>query len=693
MDMQRIGIAGAGVCGLMTALVCARRGYDVQVFERRFDPFSEAGSERLRSSQLLLEQANDVLGRGDDASAILSEAGNLRSQVWGTRQRCVVLDGVALAYLATHGVETGDFPVFEEMIIDWGTSGPRLCMQYGARSVSSGTRLNAEQLVLQRDWEVQPSIADIEKSLRSECERSGVQLAFNTVVSGITPGPESLVITANGVDYPVDLAVIADGGGDESAASDMGVSRTPVRHEYLDVAVFAASDERVRGQGFVSPGGWTGYGRNGRIITVDVRRTSEGRRSAYEIGRQLGVTTRLVEPPMAVSYDLDRADRFRSGKVLLVGDAAVRGSPLFALGAQYALLWAQTVEDLLVDVEAGDDAMARFDEAAEHMVDLRLEFECGCLDVLDAANASERSFADALASPALLDAIRIRELSLRGSGTGAMLDLHIELDFATSGRRHEHPEIRALKNLGLTHVRFSGAIEWHADRVILHPMESHPLTISSAVEDIRIESGEVSIGREGRSWVLRISGSHIHRGSGLKTPLEAMVYECNEAFIDAVLKSLPDALIGSRLQLGFVADFPKETELPFGKARLHSHSDSQVDVKLTGEAGKLRLSATLKRGILELQSFSELLPSVPLISDIIDTFVGVGSCLTRKVELDMPRTGPVWISITPVAGWMALRIPINASIAREFMTKVLVSAEFSVPRIGRLVVSAGSRDN
>ena len=706
-------VVGAGAGGLTAALACANAGKSVGVVERRLDPASEEAAELLAQGGQLLAAADFALQRGRGATDILVAAGKLRAQVWGTRQRTIILDTASLAYLKSLGVDISNFPLLQKMDIDWGPAAPKLCVRYVTRdrhleNVAVG-RLDHRRSIMQRDWAVQTSIADLESALLNAAEANPlINVRFGSAASHCEQ-------TANGVQVRVGadlrqygLLVIADGGGSGSLASHLGITRKSLMRESLDVVVFSTTDKceysAVYGEGFVSPGGWTGVGSNGALLTVDVRSVpGASTDSAYAVARKLGIRSPLAEAPMRGTFAIDRATQLVHGsRVVLVGDAAMRGSPLFALGIQHTMLWSQTVAELAtkIDTTNAPQALIEYERTAEELVQSRLQFEVACLQVLDQNNAQQRSFARALGSPSLLSAITVDEFEFSTGRQGAYLALCVNVDFRklVMDATDPGPEIRALQGLGRAELRVRARFQSRNGVIVAHLTPDQELTFTSDIETIKISHGQLRIARSKAGWSVRLENTAATRNScaneRFETPLGKFILDFPDAFLNSLSDSFLENLKHLRTwrQGELELNFKDRSELRWGPVNLRFHQRPQARLSLIARSAVTRLRLRLTKGYVEPLAFSNFLRSTKIVAtrcspdfraipsnldSVIDSWARLAGVSVTQLDIDFHPDGTGAISFYLRVSQLRLTADLTAVDLVSVQSELVQSSHFA----------------
>ncbi|NKB99464.1 MAG: FAD-dependent oxidoreductase [Pseudomonadales bacterium] len=711
--MADVVVAGAGVCGLMTALACAKQGLSVIVLERRADPDGSDGKGLLDRSAELLTKANQTLATAQPAHELLEESAKLRNQVWGTRQRGIVLDASCLGFLQSYGVATSSFPLLDQMCIDWGIDAPELLMRYGDRDHNRGVELSATELILCRDWAAQPSICELERALKKSLDDySNAAVLFDSEATSVCSKNRCVEVTVGDEVLRPRMLVIADGGGHRSLVSRLGVTRQVVGEEHLDVAVFTTQSRwprarglsmsgQVWGHGFVTPEGWTGIGDNGRILTVDVRSnvTNDGTnraKSAYQIAREHGVDTDLVEPPMRGSYRLDRAEYFHSGtNILFAGDAAVRGSPLFALGAQYGLLWGQFAGNCVQGCLAGDGAraLAEYESLAEDAAEARLDFETACVTVLDQANSRQRSFGQAFASPGMIGCAQVISCYFNSTGDGGVLRLEVAFDFAGLADAYAAPELVALKWLGVARLLVKCRLKVDGDKIRIEPAGADKVVIKTEHETLRVVDGVIELCRVDRGWELELKGVQVRRrrqGARSLIPLRQMLVRLPHGFIDQALRSVTTTLTSEcplrpiDLTLAIVEGAVWE----WGPLRVCFRQAPLVNISLQVLETQTRVQVKMCRGVIELHSLSKLVEIAGVTGsgnlqkggviarfarDMLDAFGGVASSVIDEIVIDIHHNGSSSVRCRVRHTGLMVPISVSPSDTQRMLDEILTT--------------------
>jgi 2-polyprenyl-6-methoxyphenol hydroxylase-like FAD-dependent oxidoreductase len=667
----------------------------------------------LVRSDELLSRANSRLAANLPARVYLQESARLRNRVWGTRQRGIVLDESCLGFLRSNDVDTASFPILDQMRIDWGADAPELLMQYGERGHTGESSLSANGLILERDWAAQPSICELERAIRCALESyPNVIILFDSSVDQVRDVDECVEVTVGTEIFCPRMLVIADGGGSKSLVSQVNSVRRVVGREHLDVAVFATQSDwpapiapsgsgQVWGNGFVTPQGWTGVGDNGRIVTVDVRSNVASQRlgvpakTAYEVARELGVHTRLVEPPMRGSYSLDRVERFTIGAhILLAGDAAVRGSPLFALGAQYALLWAQFAGRCVQRCLAGDEsaALIEYEGDADHAATVRLDFETACVAVLDQANGRRRSFAQALSSPGMLSSARILHCSFGGTPSGGLLKLEMQFDFPAMAASYASPELAALKWLGVAQLLLNCRVNITGDSLRIDMSRDDVIIMRTKTEKLRLANGTIVFCRKDGQWQLDVLDVQVRRrrgGTDRVTPLRRMCVRLPDSFLDATLRTLPETVVSDRPSQPLAVRFtPAEGAVwEWGPLTVCFRKAPVVGICLQVSPTQTRLRLDLHHGHIELMSLSNLADNLPVgvlrpigqmrhlfngaFDDLFDALGGIASTAIKGLVVDIEAKGKCRVHCILRYTDIALPLPLTDTDSKRLLDEFL----------------------
>lgn len=571
---QPVLIAGAGVCGLSAALALAARGMTVRVLERRLDPDSPAGRAALAHAATAHAQATRMLAAGSDARALFRRSAGARAAVWGTRRRNVLIDSWALGYLARLGVNPGVLPAIARMSIDWGPGAPCVTAHYaGPVDYPASAILGATDLVFRRDWAAQPTLAVLERALRTACDATDrISIAFGCDITGIDTDARGVYVSAqcegdsdgdsagDGRGQRGAALVIADGGGQHSVAHLCGVTRETVFREALQIAVFASTREDIGavGHGGLVDGGWAGIADNGDIATVQYAVPGAGdRAAAYQWGRDNGLTGAVLEYAVDIDSRIDHAtDLFPAPGVLLAGDAAARGSPLFGLGAQYGILWAELIAERLA---APRPAVAVNNAAARDATTLRRTFEADCMRALEqlvsrCGRPTDRPAdrpADRLAgwltaadAVACLDDLRV---NLLPAARGARLDLDLVLDWSRLRTRSELPG-GAISGLGRCRLEARLELDFVACGFRATLGERHRLIFTSALESISVIDGMLSwLRNDAGDWCVQVEDAVIRRTHGNSGAVTERAYRRFEIALPAALCSAVLDRVAARL--------------------------------------------------------------------------------------------------------------------------------------------------
>lgn len=314
MTGKRIGIVGCGVAGMASAIACARDGWDVTVLERFETPRPVGAGLLLQPTGLA---ALDALG--------------LRADVERAGARIAALDGRTAA----------GKPVLELVYAHWDAAA------YGL-GVHRGTLFAA---------------------LHGALQSSGAALRLGAEITDVRAGADVTLIDAAGRNHgPFDLILVADGAHSTLRDAVIAKPRAPIfpwgalwtvrpdRHDRWGGALRQVYDGAHTMMGVLP------VGRGPTSATREVAVFWSLRRDRYaawraggldawraQVARHWPAAARLLvgvtdpdELTFAIYRDVSAAP-WRSGPMLLIGDAAHGTSPQLGQGANLALVDGVTI--------------------------------------------------------------------------------------------------------------------------------------------------------------------------------------------------------------------------------------------------------------------------------------------------------------------------------------------------------------
>ncbi|GAA1468001.1 FAD-dependent monooxygenase [Microbacterium thalassium] len=338
---MRAVICGAGIAGLAAAIALHRSGWQVTVLEH---------APRLRDGGYMI----DFFGPGFDAAERIGILDTLRAR--------------------SHSVD----------VIDWADPDGhvRARLHYDRMRDAAGGKL----ISLLR--------GDVERTL-FEALPSGVDLRFSTTVTGAHPRADGVTVDLGGERVEADLLVGADGIHSGIRAQVFGPEERFLRPLGLHTAAWFADSPPAAtalSERFViesAPGKMAGvYGVGGdRVATFLAFTETTTHAPADPLGairRRYGDMSGIVRPVLAaepvdeVYYDLVAQvvmPTWRSGRVILIGDAAYAVSLVAGQGASLALAGGVALGEALVadaalaDGDGIDAALAAFEERVRPVVE------------------------------------------------------------------------------------------------------------------------------------------------------------------------------------------------------------------------------------------------------------------------------------------------------------------------------------
>ena len=700
-------IVGAGISGLAAGLALVRDGWSVELLERRKDPWQAGARSALDAAQAEIQQAIGGGVQGEPAAALLERARSTLGQYWGTRKRNVVLDSHSVRYLAHLGVDDADsVPPLDRLDLSWGPENPDLSVSYPREPLGSDASVDGASLVHRRDWAALPSIDTLEGALRRALERhAGATVRFESTVRGVALTDTGAEVTymhadADGVAaerLDGELVVIADGGGPGSLAASLGIDRQTVAVEQLDVCVFDVSNvervlgeprERVFGAGQLDATGWRGVASNGRRLMVHNATLDANRAPAPALvtAAAMGVDAPVVETSGPVRYAIDAVRVFApSPRVLIAGDAAMRGSPLVGLGAQYGLVWSTLVADQARRLVNGDVAADDgYQRAASAAVARRLRFESACLDIATGPDRAPLTLHELVASPRLLQRVTALDYTLRLRQGRGRLRLRLGADLGDGPLEAATPEVAALWGLGVTTVTMDLAVRIERGELAGTLSGADSLVFETALETVRVVDGHFSLTSEG-GWTLTLTDARLVRSAKATAdspPRERGMRSLTIRFPDAFLAEL-GKLVTRRLgALGPRAAAPLEIDLELepnetlwlGEYGLAFSAGARARLRITPAGdGTLNVHAELLSGVARpvrftrfarrvgvgpmrwLAAYSRL--TLGLGDALMDGAAAALATMVRRVSLELRTDGSALVTYH---GWLSVPVYLSA---------------------------------
>ena len=634
-------IAGAGICGLATALALARQGRAVQVFESRRDPRGPRCAASARRSVRLAAAAGRVAQRGDAkrAQRLFDAAARASSGLWGQRHRNLLFDHHSVDYLRQLGVATDRLPPITSFDTHLGPGQPSVSIRYGERRSRNGSgRLDAATIIAQRDPVSAPAIHDVETLLLEAAEaHPNIHVRFDVQTGGYEESGERVRLQLDDeAQHQVDgaMLILADGGGRRSLSRRLGIERIEVGREAMNIASFQCDpDDDVLGHSLgdawlaahTTPQGWVVFLCSGKgRLTVNTRRVVDSESATgLDIARRHGVRGDLLEQPADFQYALDRTGEFVIGdRVFLVGDTACRASPIWAFGAQFALLWSQMIADLCksgpVD-ECGPPVaeLARYRAEAARISRMRLEFESSVIELVDYTNAGVREVSDIAMSENLFAALDEVELHFNAaSPCGGGLDLRLGINLEALIGASDKPDLSAFcQAVGRFDIDGAMALEFDGKgNGRAQAMGDRAMHYRTRLEDIRMGDGQLQIRRDPAGyWSLTMENVHLQRrvresGSDTSAGIASAQLRLPDEFVTDLLKQM-----GPRLwALGAIRRRPLQFDLALapglmtlGSFQLRLHGQPAARVTLQREHTGSRFRFELRRGSASVVDFAD----------------------------------------------------------------------------------------
>ncbi len=684
-------VAGAGICGLATALAVASRGRRVHVLEARHDPDDARGRGLLATADRLVERANRTLVRGEGGSAdeLFERAAAARNAVWGSRLRNLLFDHHSVGFLSKLGVDMRSLPRLRQLDTHLGPGQPSIFIRYGDRESGTGNgRLDAATLIAQRDPVVAASIGDVERVLRRAVDRNpNVVLSYDAPAVSIRQHDAGVSVDygRRGIDtLRGSLLVIADGGGRRSLSRRLGIGRIDVGYEAMNIAAFQCDpDAELLGHRLdeawldarTTEQGWVVFLNSGAgRLTVNTRRVvGADAPTALELAIDSGAAAPLADKPADVRYALDRAERVVDGDAtVLVGDAACRASPIWAFGAQFGLLWAQMVADLIGDsVGPGGppslESLRLFADEAERVSKMRLEFESSVIKLVDLANANVRSVSDITMSQNLVAAVDRIELNFEAAGpTGGRMALKLGVDLDRLISASDKPDLAAFC-AAVGRFNVEGLLNLHYDGDgggAASSSEAQPLDYRTNLERVRLQGGNLTVRRvDAGYWTFCMRGVDLHRnvdksGSASVAAIERAELRLPDAFVTEVLQRMGPQLwaLGATKHRPMRFEFELEPgKLELGDFELRLSGAPLVCMILSRRRGSSHFRFQLLRGSAVSRNFSAVVRNTRLgatrvlragqsvfgrIADpFIDWWASGASIMIRRVDFTMNANG------------------------------------------------------
>jgi flavin-dependent dehydrogenase len=668
-------IAGGGISGMTAALAAAKRGKWVLILEARKDPQSPEGREIRRRGEAWLTEANAARSRGDaeKADECFRKASAELNALWGERRRCIAIDSHSEGFLSAHGVDTRRLPRFAQlaMIAPPGEPTFRAILTSHQTSTSSG-RIDPHTLIAQRDLAIETTINTLEVTIREVQSSANIHMEFGARVQARTEfdGGVRVAFGERGErEATAGQLWIMDGGGRRSLIHSLGIGRTELRREILSVAVYRVSPEsEIAGQpmnragafGGVTSTGWYGTLSDGAgTFNINVAgRPGKPMSSAVEIGDRLGVEAPLLERPITTEYAYSRANRFADGtRTVVGGDAAYRGSPIFGLGSQFGMYFAQLMGDLLDRNDTGDghitaENLEWYQEKVEAVVMMRHEYEKAMQDAWSNTNDGAEGVFRVLESNDLARALSGVAVDFRKipEGDRGLLKIHVDVDLQRIPQT-----IPALVRLARTigKVTLLGDLDVRFDRgqTLVQLSRRHPLVMRTNLEETALTSGTVVLARHAEEWRVELREVALHRAmlaakNRTLSVLQLLDVKVPDSFAQALLTRSAAQLA----KLGFaepgvrarISLRPGELDMGGLRVRFEGAVEAQVSMGSTPEGGA-RIAVELVRGRATLANFSEF------VAESLDA----GRNLKSGAQLVGAGFGALSLALLGPVGWHA----------------------------------------
>jgi 2-polyprenyl-6-methoxyphenol hydroxylase-like FAD-dependent oxidoreductase len=650
IPQEPIVVAGGSITGLATALSLAGRGFKVVVLEARADPDAPAGKAISEEAERQIEAANRARAEGDRERALelLERARRLQSKLWGSRGRTIVFDRQSTEALKALGASTASFPPMRYLDFRHrDPEVPRFTMRMGeTQGPGGGARLDSAALIYQRDFTHQPLINEVERAqLEAVRTHPNIRIEFDAKVEDRIESDTGVTVRFGedgGRELRGSMLIVADGGGKHGVAAKLGMRRIERARESLSTIVVEVdpgqSMLRQPGDlagtaGELTPDGWVGFNTDGRgRVAINVRgKGAAPTKTALAFAEERLPAARWASDPATFEYTIDRLETFVAGsRTFFVGDAAARGSPLFGLGGQYGLLWAQIIADMCergLDERGAptDTALRWFERKADEIAEQRLTFETALIDALDRSDDRFQALGVLLSSSSLVPAIDHLRLNYVGgaeAGRGgarpmsAELGIDVSIDLAKLGRATADSATAELfERMGRATLIGGGPIEFLDDGAALHLDRARPLRVDTGLETIDLVDGTISLTQEvGGDWRLSWRNVEIERQDRAsrakqKRVIEALDFEVGPELVNRLLEAAP-MIVGNAPALARPIELTaqlRDGPIEIGPMQVGLHGSPEISVTVRKDDDRSTIiDLEFLRGSMTLDNAAEL---------------------------------------------------------------------------------------
>ena len=719
MGQQTAAIVGAGVCGLATALMLARRGFRVTVLEKRRDNHTTEARKDLERADALIRAANEAYVCDPELPPGLTEAASILKPYWGQKERNVLLDSPTLQYLATLGIEVEDMPRMRTIVIQSMEGRFSMNLSLGEREIGKlSSRVDAEQIVLQRDFVAQPTLGELERRLRHAVEHmDGCDIRFDHRVLDLVETEACVELhTAQGV-VRTDLAIVADGGAASSLTRGPVTSKDVMHREHMSIAIFRVREGEAlfdfdTATSFTHTSftneSWHGVFCNGRNLTFAVQDhhpENAGHSDALRIARAWGCEAPLAEPPFKIRAEIGAARQLRSGpRTLIAGDAAMTGNPRFGLGVQFAVLWARLLERWL-------EGEATYESLGTQLIAERRDYEIRWLDSIDEFMASGWRFNSEAVVEYVLRCMTHAESTITQSGNHWHVQADLSFDFAplqVSPASEDATLLRTLQTLGVVRLEINAqiAMDTHngQPRGVARLSPEHGIRLTVGGQRWHFNRGDLSVTRGANAWQMGMQNTHAAQTtiSGRAVPQEPLVVdlleiECPDVLVDSMLALRADRLshavphnseVSARIQLA------EGAALRWGPFEMRAVRSPCLSLKPLGNGS---VQVRIDNGSLMLTNFTEFAERSHLSSlrflqgfrratrgrldTVVDRTMALAGIAVRGAELTFLKDGSARVTFQAV-------VPLTVHLAAADMAQ-MQSGLMASAHIGDMMASAG----